>query len=338
MAMTVRDIVVVGASAGGVKALQALVGGLPADCPAAVFVVLHLPPQGISHLARILSRAGPLPAQTAQTGDEIRPGQIYVAPPDRHLLVRRGKIELGPGPKENGVRPAADTLFRSAAHAYRKRVVGIVLSGSLADGTAGLAVIKQLGGLAIVQDPSEAEYASMPVNALRNINVDYVVPAQKIGNLLIELNAVRQPVRQEEERAAVREDITDLELPDLEQAVGQSAEAGLPTGVACPACGGALWEKDEAGVKQYRCYLGHNYVLTNLLSEQWDSLEGALWNAVRTMRERAALLRRAADSDDPSHPNPVSRRYRDHADEFEQQATSIAGLLQQVSEENSSDA
>jgi two-component system, chemotaxis family, protein-glutamate methylesterase/glutaminase len=330
-AVPIRDIVVMGASAGGVKTLQDVVRRLPPELPAAIFVVLHIPPHTASYLADILNRAGALPAHAAIDGENIDPGHIYVAPPDRHLLVRRGTIELSAAPKENGMRPAVDPLFRSAARSYRSRVVGVVLSGTLADGTAGLGVIKQLGGLAIVQDPREALHAGMPSNAMQQVDVDYVLSAEQIGVKLGELALHPDPgSRLQKGGTLVADDSRDLDLPDLSRSVDESADIGMPSGIACPSCGGALWETDEAGVKQFRCYLGHNFALANLLASQWDALEGALWNGVRTMRERAALLRRAADITVPSQLNMVSQRYRKQADEFEEQATAIVRLLEQA--------
>ena len=329
--MSVRDIIVVGASAGGVKALQTIARRLPADLPAAIFVVLHIPAHIPSHLDHILVRAGPMPAHEAIHGEKIEPGQFYVAPPDRHLLVRHGHVELSFGAKENGMRPAVDPLFRSAARAYRGRVVGIVLSGTLADGTAGLGVIKQLGGIAIVQDPTDAEHDGMPTSALEQVSVDYVLTAEEIGDTLARLAEHPTPDPERGRGGTVMADNSrDLDLPDLNRAVDESADAGMPSGIACPACGGALWETSEGGVKQYRCYLGHNYALANLLGSQWDTLETALWNGVRTMRERAALLRRASEFGSAGRSNVIAQRYLEQADEFDQQANAIMRLLERA--------
>ena len=192
--MPVHDIVVVGTSAGGVEALTALVHELPPDLPAAAFVVLHVPPYAVSRLPQILNRSGPVPAAHAEHGDRIVPGRIYVAPPDRHLLVRRGWVELSRGPRENHSRPAVDLLFRSAARAYGPRVVGVVLSGALYDGAAGMMAVKARGGVAVVQDPAEAAVDSMPRSALRFVEADYVLPAAEIAPALVRL--VQEPVRQ----------------------------------------------------------------------------------------------------------------------------------------------
>jgi two-component system, chemotaxis family, protein-glutamate methylesterase/glutaminase len=176
-----HDIVVVGASAGGVEALIRLVASVPAQLPAAVFVVLHVPPSGTSALPDILGRSGPLPAGHVKDGEPIEHGRIYVAPPDHHLLLRPGHVHLARGPRENGHRPAVDPLFRSAAREYATRVVGMVLSGALDDGTAGLVASRARGGLAVVQDPADALYSGMPVNALHHVAVDHVLPATAMG-------------------------------------------------------------------------------------------------------------------------------------------------------------
>ena len=195
--MTGHDIIVVGASAGGVEALVTLVGSLPADLPAAVFIVLHIPAQCPSVLPDILARSGPLVALHAEDGDAIELGKIYVAPPDHHLLIVHESIQITHGPKENRHRPAVDPLFRSAATAYKQRVIGVVLTGSLDDGSAGLLAIKQCGGLTVVQDPEDALYPSMPQHAIEHVAVDYVLPLLEIGVLLGRLTRV--PVQEPQE-------------------------------------------------------------------------------------------------------------------------------------------
>ena len=182
-----RSLIVVGASAGGVQALTRLVGGLPADLPATVVVVLHVPSTGSSVLSAILDRHGELPATPASQGARLLPGRIYVAPPDHHVLVGDGELLLDRGPKHNGHRPAIDPLFESAAHALGAGVIGVILSGTRDDGTAGLGEIKRRGGLAVVQDPDDAAYPSMPENALERVDVDHVVDLEGMGALLTSL-------------------------------------------------------------------------------------------------------------------------------------------------------
>ncbi|MCU0518702.1 MAG: chemotaxis protein CheB [Oscillatoria sp. Prado101] len=197
-----HDIIVIAASAGGVEALTKLASGLPKNLPAALFVVLHIPPQADSVLPRILSRTGTLPASHPIDGQTIERGRIYVAPPDRHLLLGRGHIHLAKGPKENGHRPAADPLFRTAAQAYGRRVVGVVLSGNLQDGTAGLQAVKMRGGVAIAQNPAEALYSGMPRSACQNVAVDGVLPVSEIAAVLVRLAS--EPVGEEKGLALYR--------------------------------------------------------------------------------------------------------------------------------------
>src|SRR4051794_32107662 len=190
-----RSLIVIGASAGGVEALTAIVGAFPDDLPAAVAVVLHVAPSGRSVLADILGRAGTLPADVATDGAELRQGHIFVAPPDRHLLIDDGRLALRHGPRENGHRPAIDPLFSSAAAAYGRDAIGVILTGNLDDGAIGLAAIKSRGGVAVVQDPDDAVYPGMPSHALERVDADHVVEVARIGPLLVDL--VTQPPRGE---------------------------------------------------------------------------------------------------------------------------------------------
>src|SRR3954453_12976053 len=226
-----RDIVVMGASAGGVETLAELAAGLPAEFPAAIFVVLHLLPTGNSVLPEILDRAGPLPATSAESGDEIERGRIYVAPPDRHLLLASGGIRLTHGPRENGHRPAVDPLFRSAARAYRERVIAVVLSGSLDDGTAGLRLVKRMGGATVAQDPEDALYPSMPASAVTNGAADLVAPVRDIPALLCDL--VDTPIEPAERAAPHAGDLEPAE-PDRSD---DEPTAGDLTGLPCPEFG-----------------------------------------------------------------------------------------------------
>lgn len=200
--MPVQDIIVVGASAGGVEALQVLAAGLATDLPASMFVVLHIGPgiDGQSLLPEILARAGPLPVKHPMDGEEIRRAQIYVAPPDCHMLLRPGHVHVLHGPKENRTRPSINPLFRSAAAAYGPRVTGVILTGLLDDGVAGLAEIKRRGGLAIVQDPATAFCPSMPETALMSVDVDHVASLHGIAELLYTLATTDRVGTEVEER------------------------------------------------------------------------------------------------------------------------------------------
>jgi two-component system chemotaxis response regulator CheB len=287
-------IVVIGASAGGVDALMRLVRDLPADFPAPVCVVLHVPPDSPSLLAQILNREGTLPAKTAEHGEPYRRGMVYVAPPDRHMLVARdGTLHLSRGPRENRHRPSVDPLFRSAAVAKGPAVIAVVLTGSLDDGTAGLIAVKKRRGTAVVQDPHDALYPSMPQSALLHVEeVDHVVPLAALGELLSRL--AFEPVPRL--KLATDEDM-DLEsrMADLEQdALATDDRPGKPSPFSCPDCGGVLWEMSEHEFVRYRCRVGHAYSPETMLNAQDDVLEEALWSAVKTLEESARLSKRLA--------------------------------------------
>jgi two-component system, chemotaxis family, protein-glutamate methylesterase/glutaminase len=288
-----HDIIVVGASAGGVEALSALVQGLPADLPAALFVVLHIPSYSESHLPAILAHRGPLPAAHATHGEAIAPGCIYVAPPDHHLLVRHGHVELTRGPHENGSRPAVDPLFRSAARAYGPRVVGVVLSGALGDGSVGLMGIAARGGVTVVQDPEEALFESMPRTALTYVRVNHVLPVRQIPALVGRL--AREPAAQE--GAPTMSDIDEM-MPHLVRrditAQERDERSGETTVYTCPECGGTLWQVEHNGLAQFNCHVGHAYAPESLLGEMSEDLEAALWRCVRMLVEKATLTRQLA--------------------------------------------
>jgi len=290
--MANRDVIVVGASAGGVEALSRLARNLPQDLPASVFVVLHIPAQSTSLLPMILSRAGSLPASHPEDGERIENGHIYVAPPDRHLMIEPGRIRVVRGPTENRHRPAIDPLFRSAARAYGPRVIGVILTGTLDDGTAGLVAVKVGGGLAVVQDPSDAFCAGMPKSALRYVEVDYVLPLREIGPLLTRLSrdsleSVVGPVSEE----MVKE--TKLAEFDMET-MQDDDKPGTPSAFSCPDCSGVLWEIEEGNLLRFRCRVGHAYSTDSMNGAQDEAIERALWAGLRALEERAALSRRMA--------------------------------------------
>lgn len=285
-----RDVIAVGASAGGVEALRALVAGLPAGFPAAVLVVLHLPRDATSALPTILSRSGPLPAATAVDGEPLRAGRVYVAASDHHLLLLDGHLRLSNGPAENGHRPAIDPLFRSVARAAGPRGVGVVLSGSRDDGAAGLVSIVAHGGTAVVQEPADALYPSMPLAALAQTPAAHVTPAAKLGGLLAELTAELLP---DDPRPPV-DKLLDLEIAISGLVPVTADEAAPPAGFGCPACGGSLFQINDGTVPRYRCRVGHAWSAESLLDEQAIALEGALWMALRALEEKSELSRRMA--------------------------------------------
>jgi two-component system chemotaxis response regulator CheB len=280
-----HDIILIGASAGGVQALSRVIGGLPGDLPAAVFVVLHISPYGRSAMPAILSRVGILPATHAGDGESIKAGHIYVASADHHLMVEPGRVRLSRAPTENGQRPSVDVLFRSAAQAYGPRCIGVVLTGNLDDGTVGLAVVKKYGGIAVVQDPDEADYPSMPRSALHNVEVDHVSLLAGIPPLLVKL--AREPAIEVSPLPEV-----DSMKKELEHGKDPE-EAGVPSDLTCPECGGSLREsRIMEGVIHFRCRTGHAYSPETLLVKQADVVDAAIWAAVRALHENAELARR----------------------------------------------
>ena len=322
--MAGRDIVVIGASAGGIEALRDLVRGLPEDYPGSLFVVVHFPGSVTSTLPRILSRAGPLPARHARNGQTIEPGQIYVAPPDCHLHLIDGHLRLTRGPKENGHRPAIDPLFRTAAHSFGPRVVGVVLSGNLNDGTAGLLAIKQLGGLAIVQNPDTALYQGMPRSAIDHVAVDHCLPPDEIPVLLVELAS--QPahllgVTSMSEEFVAGDQADEFAIAD------RHVQPGLPSTMACPECHGVLWEVKDQGLVRFRCRVGHAYTDEALLVHQSEQLEAALWTALRALEEHSALAKRlAARANSRGHSHSAST-FTEQAMDAEHHASVIRNVL-----------
>jgi two-component system, chemotaxis family, protein-glutamate methylesterase/glutaminase len=288
--MAGRDIVVMGGSAGSIEAMAEILGGLPADFPGSIFVVVHFPGSVRSTLPRILSRAGPLPGRHPRDSDPIEPGHIYVAPPNCHLLLSQGHTRLTRGPKENGHRPALDPLFRSAAHAYGSRVVGIVLSGNLNDGTAGLLTVKQRHGVAVVQSLETALYQGMPRSAIDNVQVDYVLSPAEIPSLLTELAA--EPARALKV-VPMSEDESSNSADELAIA-DRHTQPGIPSTMTCPECHGTLWEVKDEELVRFRCRVGHAYSDEALLVHQSEQLEAALWTALRALEEHSALARRLA--------------------------------------------
>ena len=315
---------VVGASAGGVEALVGLAASLPADLPAAVFVVLHLPATGTSALPDILSRHGPLAATHVKDGEPIENGRIYVAPPDHHLLLRSGHVHLTRGPRENGHRPAVDTLFRSAAREYASRVIGVVLSGALDDGTAGLLAIKSRGGVAVVQEAKDALYPGMPGSALEHVQVDHVLGVASMGDLLARLTAesVGEPPGPVSTGMRVEVEVAGFSLEAME-----GEHPGEPSGFSCPDCNGVLWEIQAEGLRRYRCRVGHAWSPESLLTQQSEALEAALWIALRTLEERAALARRLAEPARRRGHSITATRFEEQATEAQQAARLVRNLL-----------
>ena len=320
-----RDIVVVGASAGGVEALRTLVAGLPEDFPAAMFVVLHVPPT-TSVLPAILTRAGKLPAVHARNDDSIEHGHIYIAPPDYHLLLEDHAIRLERGPRENGHRPAIDPLFRTAAMRYGERVTGVILSGSLDDGIAGLAAIKRLGGEAVVQDPDEALYPTMPRGAVEAGLDRHVLPVALIPRLLVDLATTNLGAESAELRS-VKDDPIEL---DPETITAENRANGELSSFTCPECKGPLWEIREGEILKLRCRVGHTFTEEALAHEQAIALEGAMWTALTALVEKADFSHRLSERFRRGGHIDTARRYEGQSRNALEQADLIRTALRNL--------
>lgn len=320
---THRDIVVIGASAGGLSALLELVRGLPEDFPAAIFVVVHTSPDNPGILPQILRRAGSLPAVLAADHQAIAVGRIYVAPPDHHLILKYGHVRVTRGPRENGFRPAVDPMFRTAARAYGPRVIGVVLSGGLNDGTHGLSLIVAHGGLGVAQDPQDALIPSMPLSAIQNVEVARVLKAVDLAPALIEM--VHEPIQ--EPAPPMSSDNPDI--AETGDSLRVHTPEGAPAPYTCPECGGALWEVEEgSNLLRFRCHVGHAFTAEVLLSEQDANFDNALWRALRALEENAALSRRMAERADRAGMLDLARKYNTSSDEVEESARVIRNVLQ----------
>ncbi|MEA2779919.1 MAG: two-component system, chemotaxis family, protein-glutamate methylesterase/glutaminase [Rhodospirillaceae bacterium] len=317
-----RDIIVIGASAGGLQALQHLMKDLPADLPAAVFVVMHI---GTStHLAGILDRAGGLPVSQAKSGDPIETGHVYVAAPDMHLLLHDGHLLLRRGPRENLARPAIDPLFRTAACTFGARVIGVVLSGALNDGTAGLQAVKRCGGIAIIQDPADALVPDMPLSAKRYVDVDYSVPIAEMGDLLARL--VAEPAGKTPEipfDVKVEATIATQELADMDT----EDRLGVRSRFSCPECHGSLWEIGDGRILRYRCHIGHAFTGHGMMAAQAQEVEQLLEKLLRSHSERAELARRMAERERTDHRDRLADRLEERARDYQRDAELMRELL-----------
>ena len=314
-----RNIIVVGASAGGVQALSELVRNLPKDLEAAVFVVMHVGSE--SMLPHILNRCGTLDVIHAGHNAKYRRGCIYVAPANQHLAIRNGMTVLSRGPRENGHRPAIDVLFRSAARAHRAKVAGVVLSGGLDDGTAGLYAIKARGGIAIVQDPSEAANADMPRAALDAVDVDYCLPVFQIAAVLARLADGKAT------------NITDLpnggnHMPDQIDTVSEAPGKQIP--LNCPECGGPIYEVKEGNLSRFQCFVGHAFSPESLSEQHTDALERALWIAMRTLKERTVLHKKLLDRKRNKGEEELIKRLEESIDTAEGDLKLLREILDRI--------
>jgi two-component system chemotaxis response regulator CheB len=358
-------VVVVGASSGGVEALCRLVEGLPGDLQAAVLVVLHHSPSSPSVLPRILSRCGPLPAGHAQDGEKLLAGRIYVAPPDQHLLVEAGHARLSRGPRENGVRPAVDPLFRSAAASYAEAAVGVVLSGMLDDGTAGLIELKRRGGLTMAQDPSDSIAPDMPMSAARFASPDHIAAAAVLAGLVAaavrRLTTAPAPAAPPTERpselsappggsevlpvtslepepfrdtATSGQDVASGVVPDPASA---PVQAGTVSAFTCPECGGTLWEDEQGDFVRFHCRVGHAYGPESLDAAQLESLEQSLWAAMVALEERGDLCSKLASRFRARDLERPARHYDVQAADALRRAQIVRRAITRLSEPSADD-
>jgi two-component system, chemotaxis family, protein-glutamate methylesterase/glutaminase len=320
LASVADGVIVVGASAGGVEALVGFVRGLPDETRQAVCVVLHVSPAGTSTMPSILGRAARLPVHSPADGDPLLRGHIYVAPPDHHLEVERGRVRLTQAPRENGHRPAIDATMRSAAVAYHAAVTGFVLSGSRDDGTAGLLAIKEHGGAAVVQDPDEALYSAMPRSAIDHVDVDAVLPLAEMAAWLAHRQAKDAP-------PPGGASMPDPSMPHVGQAPREEANG---TRFTCPDCGGVLFEQQEGGLTRFRCSVGHVFSMQSLAVEQARHLEGAMWTAVRALEDRAELLQQMARSSDRTRRPRSARAFEAQAADLLRRAGLVRDAIEQA--------
>jgi two-component system chemotaxis response regulator CheB len=289
--MSKQDIIVIGTSAGGVSALEELAGALPEGFNGSIFIVLHIPPYAPSHLPEILTRSGVLKCVHPKDGEKIKAGRIYVAPPDHHLLIGPGTVLVKKGPKENRFRPSIDALFRSAAYTYGSRVIGIVLTGVLNDGTSGLWSVKRMGGTCIVQTPNESAFPEMALNVLEYVKVDHIASIGEIAVLLDKLSGRRV-------RAKKRLPVAESTLLEMEVNIAMNGNAfksgilgqGEPTAFVCPECDGALVRLKEGKMMRYRCHTGHAFTASALLAGITNTIEESMWKAMQSMEASVLLL------------------------------------------------
>lgn len=327
--MSGHNIIVIGASAGGLKALSAVLSRLPVSLQATVFVVQHLAPDKPSALPKLLGDITDLPVISPVDHQAFQAGRIYVASPDYQMLLRQSTVRVLRGPQENRFRPSIDALFRSAARAHGSRVIGMVLTGYLDDGTVGLQTIKKRGGLTVVQDPAEAEYPSMPRNALRYVQVDHLVPIAEAGDLLLRL--VAEPAAEQADYPSTPE--LEIEANIAEQVMNTKEfldgveKIGTLTPFTCPDCKGSIWQIGDQEPLKLRCHVGHSYTGEVFSTEQSRKVESALWEAIRVMEEKVSFSRLLADRLQQQSRFAAATAYRQEADALDQRISDIRRLI-----------
>ncbi len=317
-----RRIIVIGASAGGFEAFKTIVKNLPPDFNASIFIVWHMSPDIRGVLPTVLNKQNSIYTAHAYNEESIQPNRIYIAPPDHHLLIEEGRVRVTHGPKENRFRPAIDPLFRSAAYAYGNRVIGVILSGALDDGTAGLWRIKYSGGITIVQDPKDAEVPSMPQNALREVKVDYCVPVTDIAGLLVKLSNEKikenaMPLKDEKTKI-------EIEIAAEKNALDKGAlDIGELSMFTCPECHGVLSKIMDGNISRFRCHTGHAFSADVLMAAVTEKVEESLYNAIRGIEESMLLLNHIGDHFAEANQPKLAALYFNKAKEAEKRATVI---------------
>lgn len=313
----------IGGSAGGLPALFDVVRHLPAHLRAAICVAIHMSPYSPGKLPEIVERRTELPCLFAADGQPIQSGHIYFAPVDRHLLIDGSKLRVSHGPRENGFRPAVDPLFRTAARSFGERVAGIVLSGSLGDGSYGLALIKRAGGVTIIQDPDEAIVPSMPLSAQKGVEIDHIVSAAEMAPLIVKLSNARP-----EGGAAMAANASSRSDPvDHGEELVNGPPPGDLTPLTCPECGGSLWEQHDNHQIHYRCHVGHGYGEESLVQHHSQHVEAALWTALRVLEEHAVLQERMSLRAESQRLSAAAQQFHERAEDSRRQATTLRKVL-----------
>jgi two-component system chemotaxis response regulator CheB len=322
--MEIKKVIVIGASAGGIKAVIKLVSNLPAQLPVAVLIVIHMSKHSQADIiVNQLQKITDYKCMVAQNDLDLEAGCIYIAPADQHLLLKPGKIRLHFGPHENRWRPSIDALFRSAAASYSSRVIGVILTGLLDDGTSGMSAIKRSGGICIVQEPSEAEFSDMPVNVINNVPVDYQVLIQDMGYIIADVlskPAADVPIPEDVQLEA---EITERMVSDITEL----QKLGTHSNYVCPDCGGGLWEVEDGKHKRYRCHTGHVYTSLHLLQRQGEEMEESVWVSIRMLEERRNLLLNLSGKDNGIKSNTMMDDYHQRAEELNLHIERLKSLL-----------
>lgn len=325
-----HDIIVIGTSAGGMEAICALIKELPDNLPAAIFIIQHLSQDSSSdYLVKRMAKQTSLKVKVAEHDEVFQKGVIYMVPADRHMLLTSKRILVVKGPRENQFRPAVDPLFRSAAAYHGSKVIGVILTGMMSDGTAGMEAVKRSGGITVVQDPDDAEHPDMPRNAMRKVTIDYVVPVREMGVLLYNLS--KTPSR---DSIMVPQDILN-EAQIVERIMTNGAmtsidkmdSLGERSNISCPECGGALWELKQGNVTRFRCHSGHAYNEESLLNSMDSSLEETLWVSMRILEERRSMLENMAHMDRSKGQSRWATLQQERADEMKVHVDRIREIL-----------